>query len=151
VPLWVKLASATAIALGTYIGGWRIIHTLGSRVTQIEPPQGFAAEAAGATVILASSHYGFPLSTTHVVSGGVLGSGIGRRLADVQWGLAGRIGLAWLLTLPAAGLVGAVAYEATDLLGAESAGPPLVALVALAAVAALWSASRRDPIGPDSV
>jgi inorganic phosphate transporter, PiT family len=151
VPLWVKLAAASAIALGTYAGGWRIIHTLGNRVTQIEPPQGFAAEAAGATVILASSHYGFPLSTTHVVSGGVLGSGVGRRLADVEWGLAGRIGLAWLLTLPAAGLVGAAAYELTDLLGAEGAGPVLVALVALASAGALWSASRRDRIGPDTV
>jgi inorganic phosphate transporter, PiT family len=151
VPLWVKLSAAAAIALGTYAGGWRIIHTLGKRVTEIEPPQGFAAEAAGATVILASSHYGFPLSTTHVVSGGVLGSGVGRRLADVRWGIAGRIGLAWALTLPAAGLAGACAYELTELLGAEDAGPVVVGLVAIASAVALWSASRRDPIGPEAV
>jgi inorganic phosphate transporter, PiT family len=151
VPLWVKVSAAAAIALGTYAGGWRIIHTLGKRVTEIEPPQGFAAEAAGATVILASSHYGFPLSTTHVVSGGVLGSGIGRRLADVRWGIAGRIGLAWALTLPAAGLAGAGAYELTDLLGAEDAGSVVVALVAIASAVALWTASRRDPIGPEAV
>jgi PiT family inorganic phosphate transporter len=99
VPTWVKVASASAIALGTFIGGWRIIRTMGHRLTEIEAPQGFVAEASGASTILASSYFGYPLSTTHVVSGGILGVGVGvgvgKPLAEVRWRLAGRMVTAW--------------------------------------------------------
>jgi PiT family inorganic phosphate transporter len=91
VPFWVKVSCGVAIAAGTYTGGWRIINTMGNRLTEIEAPQGFAAESSGASVILASSYFGYPLSTTHVVSGAVVGSGVGKRLASVQWGTAGQM------------------------------------------------------------
>jgi PiT family inorganic phosphate transporter len=100
-----------AIAAGTYIGGWRIINTMGNRLTEIEAPQGFAAESSGASVILASSYFGYPLSTTHVVSGALVGSGVGKRLASVQWGTAGQMASAWLLTIPGAAIIGAAAFE----------------------------------------
>jgi PiT family inorganic phosphate transporter len=107
---WVIVACAIAIALGTYSGGWRIIKTLGKDITEgIEPPQGFAAEASTTATILASSHLGFALSTTQVASGSVIGTGIGRKGASVRWKTAGRIGLGWLITIPAAGLVGGTA------------------------------------------
>ena len=109
-PTWVIVAAATAIALGTYSGGWRIIRTMGTRIIKMDPAQGFSAQGAGAAVILASSHYGFPLSTTQVISGGVMGAGAGKRLSAVRWGVAGNIVAAWLLTLPAAGLVAAGLY-----------------------------------------
>ena len=102
-------SSGLAIALGTYMGGWRIIQTLGKRVSDIQTPQGFAAETGSAAVILTSSHLGFPLSTTQVATGSIFGAGAGRKLASVQWGIAGQIALAWLLTMPAAAAVGAVA------------------------------------------
>ncbi|MBY8887474.1 inorganic phosphate transporter [Streptomyces sp. PTM05] len=113
-PVWVILSAGTAMALGTYIGGWRIIRTLGKGLTDVQPQQGFAAQSGAATVILASSHLGFALSTTHVVSGAVLGSGVGRKGAVVRWGTAGRMGLSWLITLPAAGLVAAGATAVAD-------------------------------------
>ena len=108
-PFWVILSAGLAIALGTYMGGWRIIQTLGKRVSDIQTPQGFAAETSSAAVILVSSHLGFPLSTTQVATGSIFGAGAGRRLASVQWGVAGQIALAWVLTMPAAAAVGAVA------------------------------------------
>jgi PiT family inorganic phosphate transporter len=144
VPLWVKLVAATAIALGTYVGGWRIIRTMGHRLTRIEAPQGFVAEASGATTILASSYFGYPLSTTHVVSGGIVGVGIGKRLADVRWGLAGRIVIAWVVTLPAAALVAAGVWRAADALGSGSAGWFVMAVIAAAAAAALFAATQRQ-------
>jgi len=107
--LWVIVVCAFAIALGTYTGGWRIIRTLGKGLTEIEPGQGFAAEAATTAAILASSHLGFALSTTQVASGSVIGTGIGRKGASVRWRTAGRIALGWLITLPAAAIVGALA------------------------------------------
>ena len=107
--LWVIVACALAIAIGTYSGGWRIIKTLGRDITDIEPAQGFAAEAATTATILASTHLGFALSTTQVASGSVIGTGVGRKGASVRWRTAGRIALGWLITIPAAGLVGAVA------------------------------------------
>src|SRR5215213_8721982 len=110
VPKWVVFACGAAIALGTYAGGWRIIKTLGTKVTEVRPPQGFSSEEVAATVILASSHFGFPLSTTHVVSGAVTGSGVGRPGASVDWAVARRIVTGWVLTLPAAGVTAAVAY-----------------------------------------
>src|SRR4051794_27963577 len=108
IPFWVKAACAVAIALGTYLGGWRIIRTLGKGLVELAPPQGMAAESASAAVILASSHLGFALSTTQVATGSILGSGVGRPGAQVRWRVAGRMGVAWLITLPAAGIVGAV-------------------------------------------
>ena len=94
------ISSATAIALGTYVGGWRIIKTMGSRIHKMDAAQGFAAQGSGATVILAASHVGFPLSTTHTISGAVIGSGAAKRLSAVRWGVAGNIVVAWILTLP---------------------------------------------------
>jgi len=106
---WVITSCAIAIAAGTYSGGWRIIRTMGRGITEVEPAQGFAAEAATTATILASSHLGFALSTTQVASGSVIGTGIGRKGASVRWRTAGRIGLGWLITIPAAGAVGALA------------------------------------------
>jgi len=105
-PFWVILSAGLAIALGTYIGGWRIIQTLGKRVSEIQTPQGFAAETSSAAIILASSHLDFALSTTQVATGSIFGAGAGRRLASVRWGVAGQMAIAWLLTLPAAAAVG---------------------------------------------
>ena len=105
---WVITSCAFAIAIGTYSGGWRIIRTMGSGLTEVKPAQGFAAESSTASAILASSHLGFALSTTQVASGSVIGSGMGRRGTTVRWGTAGRIALGWLFTLPAAGIVGAL-------------------------------------------
>jgi inorganic phosphate transporter, PiT family len=132
VPLWVVLAAATAISMGTYAGGWRIIRTVGSRIIKMDPAQGFAAQGAGAAVILASSHFGYPLSSTHVISGGVMGAGAAKRLSAVRWGVAGNIAIAWVLTLPAAGLFGAVVYWLQSLLGAGTFGPTVIWLVAVA-------------------
>jgi PiT family inorganic phosphate transporter len=102
VPTWVIVSSATAIALGTYTGGWRIIRTVGSRIIKMDPARGFSAQGSGAAVVLAASHLGYPLSTTHVMSGGVMGAGAATRLSAVRWGVAGNIAIAWVLTLPAA-------------------------------------------------
>lgn len=113
--IWVVIACALAIALGTYSGGWRIIRTLGRGLTEIKPAQGFAAETSTAAAILASSHLGFALSTTQVASGSVIGSGLGRRGSSVRWGTAGRIGVGWLLTLPSAAIVGGVAALLADI------------------------------------
>ncbi len=103
IPFWVKLCCALAIAAGTYLGGWRIIRTLGKGLVEISSPQGMAAESASAAVILASSHLGFALSTTHVATGSILGTGLGRPGATVRWAVAGRMLIAWCITLPAAG------------------------------------------------
>jgi PiT family inorganic phosphate transporter len=113
IPAWVVVAAASAIALGTYAGGWRIIRTVGTRIIKMDAAQGFASQAAGAAVILVSSHYGYPLSSTHVISGGVVGAGAAERLSAVRWGVAGSIISAWVLTLPAAGAFGALAYWIT--------------------------------------
>ncbi|HXP36510.1 MAG TPA: inorganic phosphate transporter [Solirubrobacteraceae bacterium] len=146
VPLWVKLGCGLAIALGTYIGGWRIINTMGNRLTEIEAPQGFAAESSGASVILASSYFGYPLSTTHVVSGAVIGSGLGKRLASVRWGKAGQMAGAWILTIPGAALIGAGAWKGADLIGAADAGPVVIALLAAALAGALYVVTQRTPV-----
>ncbi len=110
IPTWVKVAAGLAIAAGTYSGGWRIIRTLGQRVYQMEPPSGFAAQLTAGAVIWGSTKYGYPLSTTHVISGAVMGTGATRRLSAVRWGVAGNIVVAWILTLPAAALVAAACY-----------------------------------------
>jgi PiT family inorganic phosphate transporter len=110
IPTWVKLAAGLAIAAGTYSGGWRIIRTLGQRVYQMDPPGGFAAQATAGAVLFASTKYGYPLSTTHVVSGAVMGAGATRRLSAVRWGVAGNIVIAWILTIPASAAVAALVY-----------------------------------------
>src|SRR5215203_3424946 len=134
-PFWVIVSAATAIALGTYSGGWRIIRTTGSRIIKMDPAQGFSAQGAGAAVILTSTHFGFPLSTTHVINGGVMGAGAAKRLSAVRWGVAGNIFVAWVLTLPAAAAIGAATYGVTRIFGTGALGPILVTLMALSLVA----------------
>src|SRR5215217_185359 len=126
IPAWVVVSAASAIALGTYVGGWRIIKTMGSRIIKMDPAQGFSAQGSGAAVILAASHAGFPLSTTHVISGGIMGAGAAKRVSAVRWGVAGNIVAAWVLTLPAAALVGGVTYLVVNLFGHGAAGPIVV-------------------------
>ncbi|MEU4892792.1 inorganic phosphate transporter [Streptomyces sp. NPDC044780] len=147
-PWWVVLSAGLAISLGTYAGGWRIIRTMGRGLTDIQPPQGFAAETSATAVILASSHLGFALSTTQVCTGSILGAGLGRRLAQVRWGIAGRIAVSWLLTLPAAAAVGGVAAWVA---GRGDAGVALVAGVAVAAAVGFFVLARRRPVNPDNV
>jgi len=147
-PIWVIISAGTAIALGTYFGGWRITQTLGKGLTTIDGPQGFAAQTSAAAVILTSSHLGFALSTTHVVSGGILGGGLGRKASDVQWGTAGRMVVAWVFTLPAAAVVGAVA---SSIASTGTAGVIIVAAIGIAVAAGIYVASRRKPVTPDSV
>jgi PiT family inorganic phosphate transporter len=137
-PLWVIVSAATAIALGTYSGGWRIIRTTGTRIIKMDAAQGFSAQGAGAAVILASTHFGFPLSTTHVINGGVMGAGAGKRLSAVRWGVAGNIVVAWLLTLPAAAAIGAIAYGVTRIFGPGALGPVIVTLMSLSLIAAVF-------------
>ncbi|AVP69868.1 inorganic phosphate transporter [Prescottella equi] len=150
MPFWVKLSCAVAIALGTYLGGWRIIRTLGKGLVEIAAPQGMAAESSSAAIILTSSHLGLPLSTTHVATGSILGTGLGRRGAEVRWGVAGRMAVAWLITLPSAGIVGAVCWALAHVIG----GLPGV-LVVFALLVALsvfmYLRSRRQPIDPTNV
>jgi PiT family inorganic phosphate transporter len=150
IPFWVKVACALAIALGTYLGGWRIIRTLGKGLVEISPPQGLAAESASAAVILASSHLGFALSTTHVATGSILGTGVGKPGAQVRWRVAGRMVAAWLITLPAAAVVGAVMWWIGDLLGGL-AGAIVIFVLLLAAATFMYLRSRREPVSHDNV
>jgi len=138
VPSWVVVSSAAAIALGTYVGGWRIIRTVGSRIIKMDPAQGFAAQGAGAAVVLTASHLGFPLSTTHVISGGVMGAGAAKRLSAVRWGVAGNIAVAWVLTLPAAAVIGGLTYALTLVFGTGALGPVVVFLSLVGLVAAAF-------------
>src|SRR5256714_15511617 len=110
IPVWVKIAAGLSIAAGTYVGGWRIMRTLGQRLYKIEPESGFAAQAAAGATIYAATKYGYPLSTTHVISGAVLGAGATQRLSAVRWGVAGNIVVAWMLTILAAAAVAAALY-----------------------------------------
>ncbi|MFJ5735368.1 inorganic phosphate transporter [Streptomyces microflavus] len=147
-PMWVIVSAGVAIALGTYLGGWRIIRTMGSGLTDLKPPQGFAAQTSAATVILASSHLGFSLSTTQSCSGAVMGAGLGRKGGVVRWSTATRMFVAWGLTLPAAGLVGAGAEFLTK------QGPWGIAVTATLLVGgsfAIWLASRRQPVDHTNV
>jgi PiT family inorganic phosphate transporter len=147
-PTWVILSAGLAIALGTYIGGWRIIRTMGKGLTELQPQQGFAAQTSAATAILASSHLGFSLSTTHVVSGSVMGAGLGRKGGVVRWSTATRMLVAWVLTLPAAAVVGAGAESVTDL---GDWGTAVVAVFLVAASAAIWKLSRREVVDATNV
>ena len=145
VPFWVKLACALAIALGTYLGGWRIIRTLGKGLVEIASPQGMAAESSSAAVILASSHMGFALSTTHVATGSILGTGIGKRDATVNWKVAGRMLLAWGITLPAAGIVGAVMWFVGHTIGGLL-GAAVVFAILVAASYWMYQRSKRSAV-----
>jgi inorganic phosphate transporter, PiT family len=144
VPFWVVVSAASAIALGTYSGGWRIIRTMGTRIIKMDSAQGFSAQGAGAAVILASSHFGFPLSTTHVISGGVMGAGAGKSLSAVRWGVAGNIVAAWLVTLPAAAAIGGVTYGVTRAFGTGAVGPVVVATLGLTLAAAAFVRRARQ-------
>jgi inorganic phosphate transporter, PiT family len=148
VQTWVIVTCAIAIALGTYMGGWRIIKTLGTGLTDVKPAQGFAAETSTAATILASTHLGFALSTTQVASGSVIGSGLGRRGSKVRWRTAGRIGIGWLLTLPGAGAVGALAAFIA-LQGVVGVLIDAIAGVVVISVIFLWS--RRNEVSHRNV
>jgi PiT family inorganic phosphate transporter len=117
VPYWVIVVSATALSLGTAVGGWRIMHTMGHRVVKLEPVHGFAAETTAASVILTAAHFGMPVSTTHVISAAILGVGSSRGVRAVRWGVARSILVAWIVTLPAAGAVAALAWLILNTLG----------------------------------
>jgi inorganic phosphate transporter, PiT family len=147
-PLWVITTAGLAIAAGTAMGGWRIIRTLGSRISDIESPQGFAAETASTAVILSAAHLGFALSTTQVTTGAVLGSAAGRPRAVVRWATAGRMGAVWLLTLPAAATVGALAAWTA---ARGTAGTVLVGALLVAAAGGIYGLSRRKPVTAETV
>ncbi len=149
-PVWVITCCALAIALGTYIGGWRVIRTLGKGLVEIESPQGMAAESASAAVILLSSSFGYTLSTTHVATGSIIGTGLGKKGADVRWNVAGRMATAWVFTLPSAALVGAAAAGIAK--GIGGTGGVVVDLVILAALSGLiyWR-SRGSKVDPSNV
>ena len=119
-----------------------------TRLTDITPPQGFSSDTSAATVILTASHFGFPLSTTHVINGGVMGAGAGKRLSAVRWGVAGNIVVAWLLTLPAAGAIGALTYGLTRIFGTGALGPAVVTLMAISLIVAAFArrAQRGAPV-----
>ncbi len=148
-PMWVVIACALAISAGTYIGGWRIIRTLGKGLIEIESPQGFAAEATSAAVILTSSHLGLPLSTTQVCAGSVVGAGLGRA-EPVRWGVFGQMALTWMVTLPAAAMVGALTYAVVNAIG-STAGVIVMSLVLAAFCGVLYMLSRRSPVDPSNV
>jgi PiT family inorganic phosphate transporter len=149
-PFWVILSCALAISLGTYVGGWRVIRTLGKGLVEIEAPQGMAAESSSAAVILLSSHFGYSLSTTHVATGSILGVGIGKKGAEVRWNVAGRMATAWLFTLPIAACVGAGAEALAHAIGGVAGVIVDVAiLVAIAAI--IYLRSRKTAVGVHNV
>ncbi|AVH59471.1 MULTISPECIES: inorganic phosphate transporter [Streptomyces] len=147
-PMWVIVSAGIAIALGTYLGGWRIIRTMGKGLTDLAPPQGFAAQTSAASAILASSHIGFSLSTTQVCSGAVMGSGLGRKGGVVRWSTATRMFVAWGLTLPAAGLAGASAEFLTQ---QGTWGIIATGVLLVAGAGIIWTLSRRQPVTVDNV
>ena len=146
IPVWIVVSAASAISLGTYFGGWRIVRTMGSKIIKMDPAQGFTAQSAGAAVILSASHVGFPLSTTQVMSGAIMGAGAAKRLSAVRWGVAGNIVLAWILTLPCSAAVGALTYGVVRLFGDGSVGPVVVAAALLLALVVFFA--RRLTAGP---
>jgi inorganic phosphate transporter, PiT family len=154
-PLWVIVSAALAMGIGTYAGGWRIIKTLGTRIAKLDPPRGFAAQTATAGILWGTAHFGFPVSTTHTVSGSVLGAGAaGRRLHAVRWGVAGNILLAWVMTLPCAAAVGAVMETLTRLPGGAAIVFGLLAVIAAVAFVGRSVETRRaerlepSPVAP---
>jgi len=149
IPVWVKVACAVAIAAGTWVGGWRVIRTMGKGLVEISSPQGMAAETSSAVIILSSSHLGMALSTTQVASGSILGSGVGRRV-PVRWGVFGRMVVAWVLTLPSAGIVGAVCWFVANAIGG-AIGVTVIFGVLVFGAAYMFIRSRRTPITPENV
>lgn len=150
LPFWVVFTCAGAIALGTYLGGWRIIRTLGKGLVEISSPQGMAAEASSAAIILTSSAAGMALSTTHVATGSILGSGVGKRGAQVRWAVAGRMVVAWVTTLPAAGLVGALCFYLAHLIG-NVPGAIAIFLLLLAASGYMYWRAQQNKVDSGNV
>lgn len=150
VPFWVIFSCALAMALGTYLGGWRVIRTLGKGLVEIDSRQGMAAETSSAAVILLSSHFGFSLSTTHVATGSILGSGVGMKGADVRWGVAGRMAFAWVITVPSAAIVGASAYWIQEVIGGDAGAFVSFGLLVLASFG-IYLISRRKPVNSHNV
>ncbi len=149
-PVWVIVCCALAISVGTYLGGWRVIRTLGKGLVEIESPQGMAAESASAAVILLSSTFGYSLSTTHVATGSIIGTGLGKKGADVRWNVAGRMATAWVFTLPSAGLVGAAAYGIAHGIGGTAG--VIIDLVILAALSGfIFWRSRATKVDHNNV
>jgi PiT family inorganic phosphate transporter len=146
--IWVILACGLAIALGTYTGGWRIMRTVGKRITDIQSPQGFSAETSAAATILISSNLGFPLSTTQVTSGAVVGAGLGKKLASIHWPMVGKIAIAWIITLPAAAVVGGLSAW---LASSSVIGLVVVIVAALGGGTAFVLLARRKPINRSNV
>jgi PiT family inorganic phosphate transporter len=154
LPFWIILSCALAIGLGTYIGGWRVIRTLGKGLVEIESPQGLAAEASSAAIILSSSAAGMALSTTHVATGSILGSGVGKPGAQVRWAVAGRMALAWLVTLPAAALVGAIAFWISHLVAGATTqlvGDGLIFLILVALSGYMWWRAQQQKVDSKNV
>jgi inorganic phosphate transporter, PiT family len=145
-PFWVILSAALAMGAGTYAGGWRIIKTLGTRIAKLDPPQGFAAQTACASILWTTAHYGFPVSTTHTITGSVMGAGASRRLSAVRWGVAGSIVVAWVITIPCAAAVGATMEVVTRLPGGAAIVFVLAAAIAAVAfMARRWQTRRLEP------
>lgn len=138
VPTWVVVSSATAIALGTWSGGWRIMRTMSTRIVKMDPAQGFSAQGAGAAALFSATALGYPLSTTQVISGAIMGSGAAKSFSAVRWGIAGNILTAWVLTLPGAGLIGAAAYGICIIFGDGALGPVLVSVCGLTLIAGIF-------------
>ncbi len=150
VPTWVIWTCALAMALGTFIGGWRIIRTMGHGLTHIDPTQGFAAQMSSSVVLLTSSHLGLPLSTTYVATGSVVGTGVATRGRKVHWNVAGRVVAAWLITLPAAGLVGAAMFGVESLFSG-SLGEIVVAILLVGYAGTIFVRSRRQVVDHTNV
>jgi inorganic phosphate transporter, PiT family len=149
-PFWVVVVCAITIAAGTYLGGWRVIRTLGKGLVEIESPQGFAAESSSAAVILLSTHFGYSLSTTQVATGSILGCGLGKKGGEVRWNVAGRMASAWVITLPAAGLMGAVSYYIVNGIGG-TAGVVVGLLLLIAVAGLIYARSRATTVNASNV
>jgi len=155
LPFWVIASCAIAIGLGTYLGGWRVIRTLGKGLVEIESPQGLAAEASSAAIILSSSAAGMALSTTHVATGSILGSGVGKPGAEVRWAVAGRMAVAWLITLPAAAAVGALSYWLSHTIktisGSQLAGDGVIFVILVALSFFMWWRAQQQKVDSSNV
>jgi PiT family inorganic phosphate transporter len=149
-PFWVILTCGLAIALGTYMGGWRIIRTLGKGLVEIESPQGVAAQSSSAAIILVSSHFGYSLSTTHVATGSIIGTGLGKKGSEVRWRVVGRMVTGWTFTLPMSGLVGAGSYALASAIGG-TAGVVVDGVLLLAVIAAIYLRSRTNKVNHQNV
>ena len=155
LPFWIIFSCAVAIALGTYLGGWRVIRTLGKGLVEIESPQGLAAEASSAAIILSSSAAGMALSTTHVATGSIMGSGVGKPGAEVRWAVAGRMAVAWLTTLPAAALVGALSYWLShalkNLTGSQLVGDGVIFVILVGLSFFMWWRAQQQKVDHSNV